>query len=93
MQAPAAQSISRESMQPASNISDASGLTRNSQWQQDMTAASEIGRQNVQSDAAYAAPEIATALSDPHLRRLHNAAMAWKARSRQRADTTTAKPP
>jgi len=36
-------------------------------------------------DATYCAPEVATALSNPHLRRLHDAAAAWKRSQRQEA--------
>lgn len=36
-------------------------------------------------DATYYAPEVATALSNPHLRRLHDAAAAWKRSQRQEA--------
>ncbi len=39
----------------------------------------------VDEDATYYAPEVATALSNPHLRRLHDAAAAWKRSQRQEA--------
>ncbi len=40
-------------------------------------------------DATYCAPEVATALSNPHLRRLHDAAAAWKRSQRQEAGHAT----
>lgn len=39
----------------------------------------------VDKDATYYVPEVATALSNPHLRRLHDAAAAWKRSQRQEA--------
>ena len=70
-------------MPPAHDQYTDHGSQSSSQWQNQMTHASEAGRESIHSDAAYGASEADTALSDPHLRRLHRAATAWKAKKRQ----------
>ena len=84
VQAPAAQgNYAMDQHPPAHDQYTDHGSQSNSQWQDQMTHASEAGRESIHSDAAYGASEADTALSDPHLRRLHRAATAWKAKKRQ----------
>ncbi|KAA6419396.1 MAG: hypothetical protein FRX49_10654 [Trebouxia sp. A1-2] len=65
--------VQRRPGSPTSSISSHPGAGRNT-----YSSMPSYMQNKLDEDAIYYAPEVATALSNPHLRRLHDAAAAWK---------------